>query len=197
MLPFAMYPLFTVLLTTALTYCVCTLCILTCVYGTDLRIGSIVVKELADFERWRRPVKLWASQHMNGPWLYIAFFSCKKSIEMNLSRKRATWAKFDSGKARDVFWACWSTNRVISCRIYCAHLQNASVDQHRLHGCHHHFSAHHCSSNHPRRTRWPSFQTLLLVSTWDKFLTILNYRSVQYLKYTEVARCCVHCLQYI
>ena len=46
------------------------------------------------------------------------------------------------------------------------------------------------------------FQALLFVSTSDTFLTtlngVLNHCSVlQYLKYTEVGCCCLHCLQYI
>ena len=45
------------------------------------------------------------------------------------------------------------------CWVYCVQLRNVLFDHHRLHGCHHHFPPRHCSHNHPRRSRWPSFSS--------------------------------------
>ena len=78
----------------------------------------------------------------------------------------------------------------LSCPIYCIQLQNASVDHHRLH-------------SPPRHTALiiilvgsigQVFQALLLVSTYDQFLIILNHLSVQCLIYTAVVCCCLHTL---
>ena len=103
-----------VLFTAALTYCVCTLCILTSEHGT-------VVRNLLK-------------------WIYQE----NVQLEQSLTLERPGIFS-ELVKAQIVSSPAGSTTP--SFKI------NASVDQHRLHGCHHHFPPHLCSHNHPRRTR--------------------------------------------
>ena len=60
------------------------------------------------------------------------------------------WIYSELVKAQILSLFCW---------VYCVQLRNVLFDHHRLHGCHHHFPPRHCSHNHPRRSRWPSFSS--------------------------------------
>ena len=81
--------------------------------------------------------------------------SCKKSIEMNLSRKRDVQLEQSLTLERPGIFSELGKAQImsLSCQIYCVQLDASVDDHHRLHGCHYHFSSHHCSYNHPRRTR--------------------------------------------
>ena len=80
---------------------------------------------------------------------------CKKSIEMNLSRKRDVQLEQSLTLERPGIFSELGKAQImsLSCQIYCVQLDASVDDHHRLHGCHYHFSSHHCSYNHPRRTR--------------------------------------------
>lgn len=80
---------------------------------------------------------------------------CKKTIEMNLSRKRDVQLEQSLTLERPGIFSEFGKAQImsLSCQIYRVQLDASVDDHHRLHGCHYHFSSYHCSYNHPRRTR--------------------------------------------